>query len=145
MGYLRQQAQGEALLHHQGRKEIVWTGCRVLAAPDWSHGPRSGYPTTRDCRNISFPSLSCCFCPIGWETTDINKVNSEKSEADRNNRTYFRASNTILKGVSVARRKRVNPPFTTTSRIFFSPACAPRPAPTSWASEAGTQQMVEAE
>jgi hypothetical protein len=31
-----------------------------------------------------------------------------------------------LKGVSVARRKRVNPPAVTTSRRRLSPACAPR-------------------
>jgi hypothetical protein len=58
---------------------------------------------------------------------------------------YGRASNTILNTVSVARRKRVNPPCNTTSRILFSPACAPNPAPTSWASDDGTQQRVEEE
>ena len=37
----------------------------------------------------------------------------------------------MLKGVSVARRKRLNPAAVTTSRIRASPACAPRHSPTS--------------
>ncbi len=57
---------------------------------------------------------------------------------------YGRASSTRLKGVSVARRKRVKPPAVTTSRSRASPACAPSPNPTSCASEAGVQTMVEA-
>ena len=56
-----------------------------------------------------------------------------------------RASKTRLKGVWVARRKRLNPPVVTTSRMRFSPAWAPRAAPTSCAIEAGTQSSVEAE
>jgi hypothetical protein len=31
-----------------------------------------------------------------------------------------------------------------TSRNFFSPACAPKAAPTSWANEVGTHTIVEA-
>jgi len=58
---------------------------------------------------------------------------------------YGRASYTRLNGVSAARRKRVNPALDTTSRIRFSPACAPNAAPTSWASDAGVQIIVEAE
>src|SRR5439155_1717897 len=58
---------------------------------------------------------------------------------------YGRASSTRLKGVSVARRKRVKPPAVTTSRSLASPACAPSARPTSCASEAGVQIMVEAE
>src|SRR5439155_3476223 len=57
---------------------------------------------------------------------------------------YGRASSTRLKGVSVARRKRVKPPAMTTSRSRASPACAPSASPTSCASEAGVQTMVEA-
>src|SRR5262249_3319417 len=55
-----------------------------------------------------------------------------------------RASRTILNGVSVARRKRVKPPEVTTCRSRVSPACAPRPSPTSWLSDAGVQTIVEA-
>jgi len=55
------------------------------------------------------------------------------------------ASNTRLKGVSVARRKRVNPPAVTTSRNLASPACAPRARPTSCDNEAGVHNRVEAE
>jgi hypothetical protein len=58
---------------------------------------------------------------------------------------YGLASNTRLNGVSDARRNRVNPPAVTTSRIRASPACAPRPRPTSCESEAGTQIIAEAE
>ncbi len=58
--------------------------------------------------------------------------------------TYGLASRTILKGVSVARWKRVKPPLVTTSRNFASPAWAPNPRPTSWLREVGRQIMVEA-
>jgi hypothetical protein len=57
---------------------------------------------------------------------------------------YGRASRMRLKGVAVARRKRVNPPASTTSRKRASPACAPSPRPTSWLSEAGVHSIVEA-
>ena len=56
---------------------------------------------------------------------------------------YGRASRTMLKGVSAARRTLEKPPFWMTSRSFVSPACAPRAAPTSCDSEVGTQIMVE--
>jgi hypothetical protein len=58
---------------------------------------------------------------------------------------HGRASNTKLKGVSAARRKRVKPAAVTTLRMRSSPACAPRAAPTSCAREAGVQIMVDAE
>ena len=59
--------------------------------------------------------------------------------------SYALASNTRLKGVSAARRKRLNPAAVTMFRIRSSPACAPSAAPTSCASDAGVQIMVEAE
>src|SRR5579885_933484 len=62
-----------------------------------------------------------------------------------NPQLYGRASKTMLNGVSVARRKRVNPADVTTSRSLASPACAPNPSPTSWSSDAGTHTSVEAE
>ena len=58
---------------------------------------------------------------------------------------YGRASSTMLKGVSVARRKRRKPPAVTTSRSRASPACAPSASPTSCASDAGVQMSVDAE
>jgi len=57
---------------------------------------------------------------------------------------YGRASRTMLKGVSAARRTRVNPPARITSRSFASPACGPRLAPTFCDREVGRQIMVEA-
>ena len=57
---------------------------------------------------------------------------------------YARASSTMLNGPSVARRTRVKPPSRITSVSFVSPAWAPRPSPTSWSSDVGTQIMVEA-
>lgn len=54
-----------------------------------------------------------------------------------------RASSTMLNGVSTARRMRVKPPAVSTSRKRASPACAPRAAPTSCLSDAGTQIAVE--
>ena len=57
---------------------------------------------------------------------------------------YPFASNTRLNGVSAARRKRVNPPRVTTSRIFHSPACAPSARPTSCDRDAGVQTIVDA-
>jgi hypothetical protein len=56
---------------------------------------------------------------------------------------HGRASKTRLKGVSAARRKRVNPPSETTSPILDSPACAPSASPTSCESDAGVQRNVE--
>ena len=56
---------------------------------------------------------------------------------------YSRASNTRLNGVSAARRKRVQPPAVTTSRIRASPAWAPSARPTSCESEAGVHSSVE--
>ena len=56
---------------------------------------------------------------------------------------YGRASNTMLKGVSLTRRNRPNPALVTTSRIRASPACAPSASPTSWDSEAGVHSSVE--
>ena len=57
---------------------------------------------------------------------------------------YLRASRIRLNGVSVARRKRLNPASANTSRRRASPACAPRPSPTSWDSEFGVQTMLDA-
>jgi hypothetical protein len=48
---------------------------------------------------------------------------------------YRRTSRIMLKGVSAARRTRPKPPLVITSRSRFSPARAPRAAPTSWARE----------
>ena len=56
---------------------------------------------------------------------------------------YGRASNTMLKGVSLTRRNRPNPALVTTSRMRASPACAPSASPTSWDSEAGVHSRVE--
>src|SRR5262249_23233454 len=39
---------------------------------------------------------------------------------------------------------RVNPPSRMTSVSLASPACAPKPSPTSWSSDVGTQIIVEA-
>ena len=49
----------------------------------------------------------------------------------------------MLKGVSVARRTRVNPASERTAFSLFSPACAPSASPTSWLREAGVQTIVE--
>ena len=55
------------------------------------------------------------------------------------------ASKIRLNGVCAARRKVPKPASVTTLRMRSSPACAPSAAPTSCASEAGVQIMVEAE
>src|SRR6185369_588750 len=55
------------------------------------------------------------------------------------------ASYTILKGVSVARRKRWKPAVDTTLWIRASPACAPRHIPTSCDREHGVHSSVENE
>ena len=67
------------------------------------------------------------------------------TDAGREAVGYGRASKTRLSGVSVARRKRPNPPSATTSRRRASPAWAPSARPTSWSLDAGTQRVVEAE
>lgn len=58
-------------------------------------------------------------------------------------RRYFRASSTMLNGVSSARRKIVKPPSFATAARRASPACAPSAAPTSWLREFGVQTVVE--
>jgi hypothetical protein len=58
---------------------------------------------------------------------------------------HGRASYTMLKGVSVARRNRLKPAFVTTSRIRASPDCAPMHSPTSWDREHGVHRSVEKE
>jgi hypothetical protein len=50
----------------------------------------------------------------------------------------------MLKGVSVARRNRVNPASVATCLSRRSPACAPSPSATSWDKDAGVQMKVEA-
>lgn len=59
--------------------------------------------------------------------------------------SYGRASRTILKGVSAARRKRVNPASVAIARSLFSPAAAPNGLPVPCDSALGTQMKVEAE
>jgi len=68
-------------------------------------------------------------------------------EGDRGllHRFYGRASKMRLKGVWAARRKRRKPAAVMTSPMRFSPAWAPRAAPTSYEREAGTQSRAEAE
>ena len=58
--------------------------------------------------------------------------------------SYGRASNTILNGVSAARRTDAKPPVLITSLSRASPACAPNANPTSCANDVGTQTMVDA-
>jgi hypothetical protein len=48
-----------------------------------------------------------------------------------------------LNGVWVASRTRLKPASRSTAPSLASPACAPSPRPTSWASEAGVQIRVE--
>ena len=57
---------------------------------------------------------------------------------------YARASSTMLKGVSAARRTRENPAAFNIFDIRPSPACAPSANPTSCESEAGVHNIVEA-
>lgn len=57
---------------------------------------------------------------------------------------YARASKIKLNGVSVARRKDVNPASSATDRKRFSPACAPSARPVSCASDVGTHTIVDA-
>ena len=53
------------------------------------------------------------------------------------------ASRMRLNGVSVARRTRLNPASRSTAASRRSPACAPSPRPTSWASDPGVQITVD--
>jgi len=93
-----------------------------MALPDWVH---SG--NTSEVLTILFGSQH------------HHCLSQETSYTDQG-----RASNTRLKGVSVARRNRVNPPDVTTVRRRASPAWAPRHKPTSWAREHGVHSGVEA-
>jgi hypothetical protein len=84
-------------------------------------------------------------------TPDKDAVPARKPQAGtalpprvRRQPNYGLASSTRLNGVSVARRKRVNPPSVITSRSRDSPAWAPSARPTSWSREAGVHTSVEA-
>lgn len=66
-----------------------------------------------------------------------------QSASRSRSRIQGRASSTRLKGVSIARRKRVKPPWCTTSRSRASPAWAPRHNPTSCERDAGVQTSVD--
>jgi hypothetical protein len=57
---------------------------------------------------------------------------------------YGRASRTRLNGVWVARRTRVKPAASRTSRNRASPAWPPSASPTSWDLELGVHTIVEA-
>ena len=57
---------------------------------------------------------------------------------------YGRASSTMLNGVSAALRTRVNPADFMIFERRPSPACAPRPSPTSCESDAGVHRKVDA-
>jgi hypothetical protein len=56
---------------------------------------------------------------------------------------YGLASKMMLNGVSVARRTWLNPASRSRIASWRSPACAPSPRPTSWASEPGVQMTVD--
>ena len=79
------------------------------------------------------------FCPVAYQHQ--RNIVGDSSQLPMN---YGRASNIILKGVSVARLTERNPPAVMTSRSLVSPACAPRAAPTSCDNEVGMHTIVEA-
>ena len=60
-----------------------------------------------------------------------------RMSADGFDPTQGRVASARFKGVSVARRRHVNPPWATTSRKRASPAGAPRQEPTACEREAG--------
>jgi hypothetical protein len=92
---------------------------------------------TRSFRRITVvPLLEDLHCADGLGNVDASPV--------RSSQRHLRASSTRLKGVSVARRKWLNPASMKTCRSRFSPACAPSPSPTSCDSELGVQTHVEA-
>src|SRR5580704_15625299 len=85
------------------------------------------------------------YMTLGYRIQDRSlTVTAQNPECALRN-PYALASNTMLKGVSAARRKWRKPPEVTTSRSLASPACAPSASPTSCAIEAGVQTRVEAE
>jgi hypothetical protein len=90
---------------------------------------------------FSFPPDSYCMAiPGGRAGPDSNAgLNSLSGIA------YGRASYTTLNGVSAARRKRLNPAAVTTSRIRFSPDCAPKHNATSCEREQGVHNRIEKE
>ncbi len=67
-----------------------------------------------------------------------------RSRAGRDGRDrHGLASRMRLNGVWVARRTRLKPAARSTSPSRRSPACAPRPRPTSWSSDPGVQITVD--
>ena len=106
----------------------------LKAQPASRHVPRQN---TADCREHEHDRRSVPREPIAGACI-------EGRAAPAGALGYGRASSTRLNGVSVARRNRVNPASAATSPSRCSPACAPRPRPTSWSSEAGVQISVEA-
>ena len=76
---------------------------------------------------------------LGGEHQSARRVGTGGDGRD----AYGRASRMMLNGVSVARRTRVKPASWSTAVSWRSPACAPRPSPTSWASDPGVQMTVD--
>ena len=109
---------------------------------DASYAPTKGF----DCA-IRITDLSSC---IVGSLKPLKGFSFKKIKVPRCSTTlpfpnpYARASSTILNGACAARRIRVKPPATITSRSFFSPAWVPSAACPSCANEAGVQIMVEA-
>ena len=107
----------------------------------------SSSPPTRNLRSAPLVSarLGRGLRLFGRQTAQTGASSSERLvDGGHRHDAYGFASRTRLNGVSVARRKRVNPPAFTTSRRRASPAWAPSASPTSWSREAGVQTSVEA-
>ena len=115
---------------------------RVKAGPDGPETPRPGCPKERTWS--IWPGMS-----DNYQQRHQSGVNAGLREpafpaASGLMRTVAligqaRASNTILNGVSAARRNLLKPASFATFFNLPSPACAPSPRPTSWVSEAGVQ------
>src|SRR5215468_1362127 len=80
-----------------------------------------------------------------WAGNCLYSVGDPSFQAPGESHNQGLVSETRLNGVSVAQRKRVNPPLVTTSRIRASPACALSAKPTSCESSARMFQKLRAE
>lgn len=107
--------------------------CQLALPPHGVSGKRT--PCPRFCPNFALLTNGVYRAPPG-QGPAIAACNGPAR--------YGRASRIRLNGVSVARRKRVNPPAVTTCRSRSSPAWAPSANPTSCDSDAGVQIIVDA-
>ena len=112
------------------------TRCMPATQEDGKEADKNPFYGVRSAGEV----VLCASTPWAESNSIQTRVGSQEAPAAQG-----RASYTTLNGVSAARRKRVKPAAVTTSRMRFSPDCAPRQSATSCEREQGVHNNVENE